>query len=130
MKVTTIKNKNIVSLNPLNYSYVYEPWMNVIFTFDCRCVVVANYKQHPLCSTTNYNDHVKNAFVPLEGDHPLCVFRNKLISFGGEPILCGVHILCIMAFLHCESWIGLLVDCVYSLMHVLLGNHNHFSPLH
>jgi hypothetical protein len=33
MKITTITNKNIVSFNPLNYSYAPEPWMNVIFTF-------------------------------------------------------------------------------------------------
>jgi hypothetical protein len=66
----------------------------------------------------------------VESNHPLCIFRNKKVCFGGGPILCGVEILCIMAFVHFESLIGLLVDCVDGLLHVLLGIHNHFSPLH
>jgi hypothetical protein len=103
MKVAPITNKNIVSFNPFNYSYSSEPWMNVVFTFDCRFVIVTNYKHHPPYYTTNSNAHVKTAFVPLEGDHPLCIFRDELIIFCGGPILRGVQILCIVTFLHCES---------------------------
>jgi hypothetical protein len=103
MKVTTITNKNIVSFNPFNYSSSSKPWTNVVFAFDYMFVVVANYKHHPPYSTCISNAHVKIVFVPLEGDHPLCIFRDELISFGGGPIVRGVQILCGMDFLHCES---------------------------
>jgi hypothetical protein len=72
-----------------------------------------------------------------EVKHYLAISRNselnnREIMFATKTIeiLRGVQILCVMAFLHCESRFGLLVECVYILMHVLLGIHSHFSPLH
>jgi hypothetical protein len=92
MKLTTIANKKIMYFNQFNHSYSLEPWLNVVFTVDCRFVIVANYKHHPPYSTCSSNAHVKNGFVPMEGDHPLCIFRDELISFGGGGILRGIHI--------------------------------------
>jgi hypothetical protein len=57
-------------------------------------------------------------------------FGYKLISISDVPILSGVEIIGMVTFLHCESRIRLLVDCMYCLLHVLMMIHYHFSLLY
>jgi hypothetical protein len=51
MEVTTITDKNVMFFDLFHHSYSSEPWMNIIFTIECRCVAIANYQQHPSDST-------------------------------------------------------------------------------